>query len=309
MSISTAPIEIEVLRSGAASKDTLTGASTSKISAFERDHPSDGQIRLCMDRRAAFFQSFPVSDRAIEVILARANEDIAGLAVLNRVPILASKSCKNSSIAYVSSLRILSQFQRGAAFRRGLSALADLLEANPADYLLGFVMEDNTAAQSLLLGRNRKVLQTVDLGRYCTYILRPSRRAGKNSGKNTPVQIRRAKPSDIPMLLQFLKNIGARKSFFPEINQADLLKSEMFRGLRIENFLLALSNEQLIGSLALWSQQSYRRWLVQGYARLPEPLRNLHNLWAKACGRLQLPAPGSGFQHCFATLFLRCTGV
>lgn len=294
MSCAAGSTNIEVLRAGA--------ESASLIIAFERSYPSEGRIRLCLDRRASFFESFPISDQSIEVVLTKANEQITGLAVLNRIPVVGRVGAPIERMAYVSSLRILPQFRRGAAFRRGLLALSRLLASDPVDYLLGFVMEDNAEAKSMLLSGSHKYFQAKDLGSYCTYLIRRSRRSMGGDGASGVPSIQRATPKDAPELLQFLRTAGAGKSFFPHITEADLLGSGMFRGLRIEDFLLASSNGRVLGSLALWSQQSYRRWLVQGYRGLSEPIRHIYNVWAKAVGRFPLPPPGAGLRHCFASL-------
>ncbi len=268
---------------------------------FERDYPTEGRLQLSLDRRAPYFQSFPVSRNAVDAIVVRQQKRIAGFAALNRIEVCQKRGRASASLAYVSSMRILPKHRRGAAFRSGFHQLAQLLETKPVDYLLGFVMEDNREAQSLLLGKGRSSFGAIDLGEYRTHLVQRIPRTFRRGSGRAKVQVRFATELDVDRILTFLRQAGEEKPLFPRLERSDLLGGGRFNGLHVSQFTLAERAGELLGCLALWSQQHYREWVVQRYRSMPEMVRRLYNLWARATGSFALPKPGSGLGYCYAS--------
>ena len=115
--------------------------------------------------------------------------------------------------------------------------------------------------------------------------------------------IRQAECEDVPLMIRFWQQEGARKQFFPEYNAEDLLSSDgLLHGLDLKDILLAYSGQELVGTMAAWDQTSFRQSLVIGYNRRLSLLRLPYNWIAPLLRYPMLPHPGSILDYFYLSL-------
>jgi hypothetical protein len=104
-------------------------------------------------------------------------------------------------------------------------------------------------------------------------------------------------------VLAFLDAMGPRRQFFPRYVADDFVRPlGLFRDLRLEDLLLALRQDRLVGTLAGWDQHRFRQTVVHGYSGALGRLRPLYNAWAHCRGQPRLPPPGTAFRYLTAAL-------
>jgi hypothetical protein len=119
--------------------------------------------------------------------------------------------------------------------------------------------------------------------------------------------VRTATIGDRDMLLEFWHRFGKLRQFFPVFETTDLFcNAGLLNGLRPEDVSLAFLGEELIGTLAVWNQRSFKQTIVHGYDGWLALARPLYNAYARMMQRPVLPRPGSKLSCAFAAVPIVC---
>lgn len=96
------------------------------------------------------------------------------------------------------------------------------------------------------------------------------------------------------MIIEFLNREGRSRQFFPEYCVEDFdCPGGLLSHLEWRDVFLAFRGTSLVGVLAAWNQQPFRRWRVNGYAPWMVWSRHLLNLGARLRRLPLLPSPGA----------------
>jgi hypothetical protein len=280
-----------------------------KLAEFEKHHPSEGRLRLNLNRHRSYFDSFPLPRKNLQAIVAEYKQNPIGLGMINRIDVIDTKVKAPKSLAFINGLRIDKSFRRGTTFRRGFAALAKSLANIPSADFLGFVLKDNPATLQMLLKPQRSRFSAKDLGTYSTFVI-PEERSDKRPPCDERLTIRHATHNDLHKLVRFLQSEGSKREFFPYLTCKSFDSADGFRGLKVEDFILAIDQDsnnekEIVGALALWNQQSFRSWQVHSYNGVPNSLRLVRNITsaiASRCGlsnHIPLPAPKTTLPYLF----------
>ncbi len=271
--------------------DLATPADNEDLLKFSTQADMSGAIRFSFDRSPDYFAALRVEGRHTEVLVSRELET-------GRVAATGQRSVKNAfvngtatTIGYLSGLRV-GQPARSALFlSRGYARLNELQARHPAPFHLTTIMEDNAPAQKVLLSQRLGLPTYHDLGRFCCVALSL---LGKSHGRSSRFTLRRATVADAVSVVEFLNREGRTKQFFPEYRVEDFgSPGGLLPHLGWQDVFLAFDGPTLVGTLAAWDQQIFRRWRVTGYAPWLGWSRQLLNLVAKLRRMPLLPSPGS----------------
>ena len=270
--------------------DIATPADNEDLLQFSAQAEMSGAIRFSFDRSPDYFTALRVEGRHTDVLVGR--EMATG-----RLIATGQRSVKNvfvngsaTTIDYLSGLRV-GQPARSASFlSRGYARLNALQAEHPAKFHLTTIMEDNAPARKVLLSQRLGLPAYHDLGRYCCVALSLH---GKNHARSR-FTLRRATAADAVSVVELLNCEGRTKQFFPEYRVEDFgCPSGLLPQLEWHDLLLAFDGSVLIGTLAAWDQQKFRRWRVTSYAPWLHWSRHLLNLSARLRGMPLMPSPGS----------------
>jgi len=257
---------------------------------FSTQMEMSGAIRFSFDRSPDYFNALRVEGRHTDVLVSRETQT-------GRIAATGQRSVKNvfvngaaTTIAYLSGLRV-GQSARSALFlSRGYARLNELQRRHPATFHLTTIMEDNTPARKVLLSQRLGLPAYHDLGRFCCVALSLH---GKNHARSR-FTLRRATAADAIPVVEFLNREGRKKQFFPEYRVEDFgSHGGLLPHLGWQDVFLAFDGPTLVGTLAAWDQQKFRRWRVTGYAPWLCWSRHLLNLVARLRRMPLLPSPGS----------------
>jgi hypothetical protein len=107
------------------------------------------------------------------------------------------------------------------------------------------------------------------------------------------LSIRRASAEDAATVVEFLNREGHTRQFFPEYRIEDFGRpGGLLPHLDWKDMFLAFRGPVLLGMLAAWDQQAFRRWRVSAYAPWLGLSRSLLNLAARLRRMPLLPSPG-----------------
>lgn len=263
--------------------------------------PMPGDVALTFCREPSYFAAAGVEGFASQVVACR---DLS----VGKIIGFGCRSLRNvfvngqvATVGYLSSLRLLQGHRNLGLLARGYRFFRDLHRDGRASLYLTTISEGNEPAQKILTSGRAGLPAYHAAGTYRTHVM-PVRSSlpHRNGGS---VQVRPATDADIPAIVDFLREWGPRRQFFPSYSQADFqtLSGALF-GLRADDVLLATHNGTLVGTLAGWDQSGFRQTVVHGYAGATRWLRPFYNVFAHFMGRPRLPRSGEPIRYLTAAL-------
>ncbi len=267
--------------------------------------PMPGAIHMAYLREPSFFGALQVEGRDNRVLIGRDNKS-------GRIVGLGSRSIKTvfingsrSPLGYLSSLRLAEEYRGGTYLARGYQTLHELHQDRQVKLYITTIMEDNSVAREILTSHRAGLPAYHDYGLYCCMAI--SMQQNKKIASSREVNIRCATREDVPAIIEFWRQEGAKKQFFPEYKAADLLSSDgLLRGLKLEDTFLAFDGEELVGTTAAWDQKSFRQSLVTGYNKQLRFMRLPYNGIARLLRYPILPNPGSILEYvCLSLICIR----
>ncbi len=225
------------------------------LSEFLKIQSSGGSHGITLSREPSYFDALSVEGSSNDVIAVKDSSRI--VAVATRSEKLCFVNGRPTMLGYLSNLRIAPEFRRGAILAKGFRFLKELHQAGQAKLYLTTVVSDNLAALDLLTSQRAGLPSYKPAGKLITYLI------GRIPGSDHQ-DIRRAAVSDIPAVVDFLQRFGSKQQFFPFYTESDLTNSAgILKGLKISDILIASDADGISGTLAIWNQNSYRRWITQ----------------------------------------------
>jgi hypothetical protein len=278
------------LRQATAQDDADIRALISSVSM-----PGDVSIRF--SREPDYFLGTTIMGNPCDVLVARHQPDgqLAGIAV--RAEHRAFLNGQEASLGYIGQIRIAPDYRGRWLVNQGADWFR---EASSIDLIyFGVIASENTRARKLMVGsRPPAGLHSRDMGGLttCALLLRPSR------PHTTPgVEVYPSSTETLPEIVDFLRQQGARRQFFPAYTLEDFTNGTSLRDLKAEDILMARRGDQIVGVLSVWDQAAYKQDVVESYGLTLRRLRPGYDLIARCIGARPLTPPGQAIQLAFAT--------
>jgi hypothetical protein len=200
-------------------------------------------------------------------------------------------------LGYFSQVRVEPGFRGGREILQGgFGRLHALHRERDTPIYATTIIADNHRARRALAGgwpglptyREREVLRTLAIPVF--------RRPDLTTSRST---LRRARAEDLPEIVACLQRHHRQFQLAPVIDAEVLVSPTRSRGLRVEDFAVALRGGRLVGCVALWNQLGFKQLVVEGYRGPLRVTRTLVNGLAPLLGIPRLPNPGSPFQFAY----------
>ncbi|HEY4593222.1 MAG TPA: hypothetical protein VIJ61_12485 [Thermoanaerobaculia bacterium] len=261
-----------------------------------RDNPMEGEIRVSLEREPNVFLAAAVEGEPHRTIVARSPEGgIVGMG--SRSVWNAFVNGEPCRLGYLSQLRV-DRAQRGR--KRLLTAGYDLIrsfrspEEMPFD--LTSIVADNEVARRLLGTVLPGLPVYREIEEWTTLIVPTTSRP---RSKNLGVQVRRGTVDLLVGAAACLERNRRRYQFAPRFSAEDLLAPQRSRGLAPSDFFLAVTENEVVGCLALWDQSGFKQVVVRGYAPRLARWRPWINRFSPVLGTPRLPDPGERLPHAY----------
>ncbi len=268
--------------------DLATAEDEHELRRVLEQTPMPGRMAVTLRREPSFFRAAEVEGKSRETLVCRLASDraVVGLACRSIAPQFVNGVV--TDVGYLNQLRFLAEHRRRGLVARGFEYLHERhLATGPAFYLTT-IAADNQPALSTLVGERACLPVYRDLGLYHTFVLRGGARRLTRRAR-AAVVIRSACRADTPRIVDFLRQQGPSRQFFPCLNEPDLFgATARFIDLTPEDFLLAEQRGQLVGTLGVWDQHRFKQTVVTSY-RGWYRFRTLYNLWSQVAGTPRLP--------------------
>ena len=271
-------------------------------------------FRIALDRSPSFFDALEVEgdDAAVAAFVVPGGEGmpdrIVGTGVMTARPVHINGSALPEPVGQLGSARVDPRHRGGTVVARCMKLLHEWHVERPARVFLTTILEDNATARALFESGRGSLPSYVDHGRLVTLNspVGPGRVRGRPPSAD--IEVTEGEPGEEPRIVAFWNAWGRRRQFFPAYDRRHLqARNGLLRGLSVRDILLARARRggEILGTLGLWDQRPFRRWVVRG---LPRGLRwgaPLFDLTAWMTGGLRLPKPN----ETLAQRFGACTCV
>lgn len=282
--------------------DLATSADDAELRRLLRENSMPGRMALTIEREPDFFLGATVEGDRHFTVVARAPQGrlIASATLSLRDAWINGARAR---VGYIGGLRVDLPYRRsrglwGALYARA-QAIADECEAR---VYYAVVVADNQHARGVIEKR-RSWMPTFRPSGLLRTLALPLWRRERSVRTANGIEIRRGSSELLPDIAACLARNYARYQLAPCWDVATLSDGERLRGLRLEDFIVALVGDELVGCVALWNQQGFRQMVVRGYQGAVGRLRWLANSVAPYVGWPRLPAVDERFRSAYLSHF------
>ena len=254
-----------------------------------------GRVTVSFEREPNYFLGCSTMGEQCQVVVARQGTQIAAVACRTMRPMYVNG--QSTDIGYLGQLRVDKRFRGRWLVSRGFHYLRQLHDETPVSAYLLSIIEQNREAFGVLIERRRRHFPDFyALGRLHTLALSLQR-----TEQATNAEVASASADDLDEIIAFWHRQSSARQFYPVYAPADFTEGITTRGFRLEDLLLARRQGQIIGTIGLWDQSSYKQTVVRGYTDWLRAARPFYNFSAKLLTRPILPPVGAEIRSVYAS--------
>lgn len=204
------------------------------------------------------------------------------------------------SVGYLSNLRLLPEARGRTALTQAYKYLRRMHEeGGEVSYYLTTILEENRQARAILERKRIDMPSYVPFGTFVTYMV-PLRK------KVSPVSHRSIIGCNRDAVIEVercLRDWNSRYQFAPVCTADDIFgRTEILPEFFSSNLYVYKEVGEVLGTLGVWDQQSFKQVVVAGYSAKMRAVRPFYNGVAQLRGLPTLPALGGNIRFVYASL-------
>ena len=269
----------------------VTAHNEWEVRQLLRETPVAGWVTLAYEREPDYLLGTTLEGPVQQTVLARTVEDGTLVGTFSRSERSAFVNGEPQPVGYLGLLRVRDRFRgRTRHLREGYAACHRFLhDAARTPYYVTSIIEGNATARRVLEAGLPGLPVYRPWQEFSTLALPCRRRPGTLP---SDLQVVPGSPELLGDIAACLQRNYTRYALAPYWTAADLASPERCRGLRPEDFRVALRRDRVVGCLALWDQRGFKQHVVRGYAPGVGHWRRPVNLAARMLALPRLPEPG-----------------
>jgi hypothetical protein len=263
-----------------------------------------GRITVTFKREPTYFAGCGTMGRFWQVLVGRhrPSQEIAAVLCRSTQPRFVNGQVRE--IGYLGQLRVDLKYRSRWVLLHGIQALRELHADGRVGAYLCAISDENSTARGILVGHPRSgfpILHEIAHIHTLGVILR---RQWLPAPQKSPASLvlTQGSQSELPRIISFLRQQGAKRQFFPAYDSGDFAKnSPTTRGFQVRDFVIAKQSNEIVGVMGLWDQSTFKQSVVQSYNPSLSRIRPLYNLASRLIGAQPLPAPGQHIRSAYAS--------
>ena len=269
-----------------------------QICAHMRRNGMPGPISLTYAHEPSFFQSVQVEGYEHRIAVAERDGVIVGAGMMAKRRVYVNG--EPAEIGYISSLRTDPDIRSGTALARGNKLFKQWHdEGFGVPFYTCAILKSNTVARTILTSGRAGLPKSHEMGGYCTVSIPLIRRPYARPARG--LRIVRGGQVGAEAIAECLAREGRLKQFYPVYTVRDLLDdSGILRGLRLDDFHVALSGDRVVGVTACWNQLDFRRVVVTGYSGGMRWMKPILSPVMRMLGLPRMSEPGEALPNLMA---------
>ena len=257
--------------------------------------PGAAAVRFA--REPDYFLGASIMGDPCDVLVARHQPggQLAGIAC--RAESRAFVNGREETLGYIGQIRIAPEYRGRWLVNEGAEIFR---EASPPGMLyFGVIASDNPRARLLLAGTRPPAglhVRHISGITTCAILLRPMKEK-HTSG----IDVMPGSPDTLPEIVNFLRENGQNRQFFPAYSLEDFTGGTRLRGLSPEDIVVARRDGKIAGVMAVWDQSAYKQDIIDSYGPVLRRVRPVYDLAARLMGARPLTPPGQVMPLAFAS--------
>jgi hypothetical protein len=255
-----------------------------------------GTVDIRFAREPDYFLGTSIMGDPCDVLVARHQRDGQLAAIACRAEKRAFLNGQESRLGYIGQIRVGLPYRGNWIVNIGAEWFR---EASPPDLVYyGVIASENPRARQVLVGKKPPAgLKTRFISGLttCVILLKPSR---PPRGKG--IVVHPGTPDMLPEFVDFLRENGPRRQFFPAYSLDDFTNGSTLRGLNPGDIMVARRGNKITGLMVIWDQAGYKQDIVDSYGKTLRRLRPAYDLAARVLGTQPLTPPGKAIPLAFA---------
>ena len=263
-----------------------------------------GRIIVTFEREPNYFAGCGSMGRFWQVLVGRHHPSGETAAVLCRSTQPRFVNGQVQEIGYLGQLRVDLKYRGRWVLLHGIQALRKLHADGRVDAYLCAISDENSIARGILVDHPRSGFPAMhEIAHIHTLGIILRRQWLPTFGRHpASIAIDRGSRSELPRIVSFLRQHGAKRQFFPAYDSGDFGEnSPTTLGFQVPDFVVARQGDEIVGVMGLWDQSTCKQSVVQSYSSSLGRIRPLYNLASRLIGAQPLPAPGQHIRSAYAS--------
>ncbi len=255
-----------------------------------------GAVAVRFSREPDYFLGASIMGDPCDVLVARHQPDgqLAGIAC--RAESKAFVNGREEKLGYIGQIRIAQEFRGRWLVNTGAEMFREASQAGMLYF--GVIASDNPRARLLLAGSRPPAglhVRHISGITTCAILLRPVRERRLPGIEVTP-----GTPETLAEIVNFLRENGPGRQFFPVYSLEDFTGGYRLRGLSPEDIFVARRGGKIAGVMAVWDQSAYKQDIIDSYGPALRRLRPVYDLAARLLRASPLTPSGQVMPLVFA---------
>ena len=267
-----------------------------KIRNLLNTNPVGGKIQLLYQKNPSYFLASNIASIFSNTIVIKNNaaEAVAVQTTAIRDVYLNQKSQR---LAYISNLRVDKKYQGQKVLKEGFDLLKSIHNKFGAPFYYSTIIADNKKAEKVLQKNIKNGLQFKDYGYYYTKLIIIH---GKKKEIDNKYRIIRGSKDRLEEIVSFLQKEGSKKNFYPYLKKEDFEDKNFLKDFKLENFYLAMDNDEIVGVLGKWDQNKFKQNVVTKYGGIYK-YNKIYNTVCKLWRMPKLPNIGETINFAYVS--------
>ena len=228
-----------------------------------REVAMDGNVRICFEREPNYFRAIQPQGDVRQTVVCIDKDTGILMGAGSRSVSNGYINGRRERIAYLSDLRVREKYRGSRMLVRAYHYLKNLEVDHPATAVYTVVFADNEKALSTIAQGRAGLPKYHDRGFWeCAAI-----RFGKKSmPRRSGAGLSWANKTDLPSIVDFLNRENRVRPLAPCHSVEDFSKGNRWEGMDPQSICLAKVNHEIVGTLGVWDQHSFKQSRVAGYS-------------------------------------------
>ena len=248
-----------------------------------------GDITFSIFREPRFFAGAQIQTQEVLIYLILKDRELIG--VFNMGTKLLTYKGRREHVRYLCDVKVKPEYQNGSSLFRVVAKTYEIMEKDTVPTQL-IMFAENHRILRLVKGRKKKgrdlkIFHGHEVGKVKTTLIDRKNRIKTDRS----LDIVKAGIEDIEKLQEFIDKESLKIDFFPYYDLSKLGKP-YYRDLKIEDFYIARSEGEIVGTFAIWDLNKVKQTTIMGYSQKYRLARPFYNMWAGLRGTAKLGKVG-----------------
>ncbi|MCK4517015.1 MAG: hypothetical protein KAU31_17270 [Spirochaetaceae bacterium] len=275
-------------------------ADDAAIRSLLTRNPMPGAVTIAFEREPDYFRGHGVMGGQCVTVKAvdAESRELAGVICIASAVRFVGGSAR--PVGYIGQLRIDKRYRGYLIPLRAITFVRDLVSSGWPDLWFNALADENPEPVEIFATRPRPSFPRLELvTRILTLGILTHAQPRRPQRAPRDIAVRRGDDVGFAPIVQFLREQGPHREFFPRYTEEDFVGNNRTPGFSAADFLVAVDDNAIAGVCGVWDQSSFKQTVVHGYRGWLGRVRPFLNAIAPVIGMKRLPGIGERIESAY----------